>query len=67
MAEAKKVPLMEIHELKAYFNVHEMTIYRWAKSGVIPGFKLGGRWRFKKELIEAFILKKTFADRGMSA
>ena len=39
-------------EAGLYLNVHVRTIYRLAKEGKIPGRKIGGSWRFKKDIID---------------
>jgi excisionase family DNA binding protein len=43
-------------EAGLYLNVHVRTIYRLAKSGKIPGHKVGGRWRFKKATLDEWLL-----------
>lgn len=45
--------LMTLKEVAEYLQMHEMSVYRLAKRGSVPGFKVGGRWRFKKESIDA--------------
>lgn len=50
--------IINLQELKNYLQLHEMTVYRLAKRGIIPGFKVGNHWRFKKSIIEKWILKK---------
>jgi len=30
----------------------EVTIYKYANEGKIPGFKIGSRWRFDKDQID---------------
>ena len=45
-------------EVAKYLGVHEMTVYRWLKKGVLPGFKIGGRWRSKKDLLDAYLVQK---------
>ena len=49
--EEKEV-LMTAGDVAYYLSVHEMTVYRWLKSGVVPGFKVGGRWRAKKSVLD---------------
>jgi excisionase family DNA binding protein len=45
--------LLTTREAAAFLQVHEMTIYRWAKEGgILPMFKVGGRWRCRKEDLE---------------
>jgi len=59
MAEpTTKRPLSGPREVWTYLGVHEMTLYRWAKAGVIPGCKVGGRWRFDMDEIEKWIKNK---------
>jgi len=45
-------PLLTTKKAAAYLGVHEMTVYRWAKKGAIPMFKIGGRWRCRQEDLE---------------
>lgn len=49
-------PMMSTQEISKYLGVHEMTVYRWLKKGVLPGFKVGGRWRSKKEVLDGFLM-----------
>ncbi|MCA9397139.1 MAG: helix-turn-helix domain-containing protein [Candidatus Omnitrophica bacterium] len=50
-------PMMSTQEISKYLGVHEMTVYRWLKKGVLPGFKVGGRWRSKKEVLDQFLMR----------
>jgi len=34
-----------------YLGLHLITIYRLIKKGELPSFKIGGQWRFKKDLL----------------
>ncbi|MBI5967400.1 MAG: helix-turn-helix domain-containing protein [Deltaproteobacteria bacterium] len=38
-----------------YLSVHVRTIYRLAKKGEIPGRKIGGSWRFKKNTLDEWL------------
>jgi len=56
--------IMTIKEVAAYLKLTEKTAYRLAAEGKIPGFKVGGSWRFKKADIENWIeVKKMKAHR----
>lgn len=44
-----------IRELAEYLKLKEKTAYALVAKGEIPGFKVGGSWRFKKPDIEAWI------------
>jgi excisionase family DNA binding protein len=42
-------------EAAEYLSVHVRTIYRLAKNGDIPGRKVGGSWRFKKDTLDEWL------------
>jgi len=46
---------MTVREVANYLNVDEKTVYRLAQKGELPGFKVAGTWRFKREDIDQWI------------
>lgn len=46
-------------EAAQYLSIHVRTIYRLAKRGEIPGRKVGGSWRFKKDALDDWLSGKT--------
>lgn len=46
---------MTIKEVSEYLKLVEKTAYRLAAQGKIPGFKVGGSWRFRKSEIDKWI------------
>ena len=46
--EVDDSPAMTVREVAGYLNVDEKTVYRLAKRGELPGFKVAGTWRFRK-------------------
>lgn len=51
-------PLLTPKKIAAYLGVHEMTVYRWAKKGgIIPIFRVGGRWRCRQEDLDSMASK----------
>lgn len=59
-----KTDVITIQELAAYLKMAEKTLYRLAAQGDVPGFKIGGAWRFRKSEIDKWIKKqekKSFA------
>jgi len=50
--------IMTPREAAEYLSVHVRTIYRLVKNGGIPGRKLGGSWRFKKEALDECLSEK---------
>lgn len=47
--------ILTIQELALYLKLNEKTAYRLASEGKLPGFKVGGSWRFKHSDIEIWI------------
>ncbi|MBI3184678.1 MAG: helix-turn-helix domain-containing protein [Myxococcales bacterium] len=56
-------PSMTVHDVARYLNVDEKTVYRLAQRGELPGFKVAGTWRFKKDDIDAWIERRKLATR----
>ena len=50
--------IFTLKEVAAYLKLAEKTAYRLASEGQLPGFKVGGSWRFKREDIEIWIEEK---------
>ena len=42
-------------EVANFFRVHATTIQKMAKSGKLPGFKMGSDWRFRRAAIEKWL------------
>jgi len=47
--------ILTIKEVAEYLKVTERTIYRLAAAKKIPGFKVGGMWRFRQADINGWI------------
>lgn len=46
---------MTVQEVATYLNVNAKTVYRLAKKGELPGFKVAGAWRFRRVDIDGWI------------
>lgn len=56
--------IMNPKQAAEYLGLHPITVYRLTKKGQLPGFKLGGQWRFKKDLLDSWIVSKINKGRG---
>ena len=56
--------IITIKEVSAYLKLAEKTAYRLAAQGKIPGFKIGGSWRFRKSEIEDWLEKQRNTQEG---
>jgi excisionase family DNA binding protein len=50
-----KDEILTIQEVAAYLKLNDKTAYRLASENKLPGFKVGGSWRFKRTDIEKWI------------
>ena len=39
-------------EVAEYLRIHQYTVRRLARAGKLPGFKIGGQWRFDQQELE---------------
>jgi excisionase family DNA binding protein len=44
--------ILTADEVADYLKLHKVTVYKLAKQGKIPGFRVGGSWRFNRFFIE---------------
>lgn len=47
--------IMTLKEVALYLKLTEKTAYRLAAEKKLPGFKVGGSWRFKRVDLEKWI------------
>ena len=55
MQTEMQTDIMTIREVADYLKLTEKTAYRLVAEGKIPGFKVGGSWRFRRSEIERWI------------
>ena len=49
---------MTVQEVAEYLNVDPKTVYRLVNRGELPGFKVGGSWRFQKDDLDGWIARQ---------
>jgi len=59
LAQVATREVMDIRQASDYLGISGDTLYRYASEGFIPAFKLGNRWRFKKNLLDAWMDEKS--------
>ncbi len=50
--------IMTMKEVADYLKINDKTAYKLTAEGKIPGFKVGGAWRFKKSEIDSWIAQQ---------
>ncbi len=47
--------VMDIRQAASYLGISADSLYRYASEGTVPAFKLGNRWRFKRDLLDRWM------------
>lgn len=56
MSRLEKGPaVFTIPDLAKYLEMKPPTVEKYARKGVLPGFKIGPHWRFRKETIDRWL------------
>ena len=55
---ASRDDILTISDVTRLFKVTQKTVYSLTQKGDLPGFKVGGQWRFRRTTIDSWI------DRG---
>ena len=54
-----RTQIMTLKEVAKYLGLHPISIYRLIKTSDIPAMKIGGQWRFKKEVLDVWLTKQS--------
>jgi len=50
--------LMTLEEVVDYVRLKKVTVYKLLEKGKLPGSKVGGQWRFKRDSLDRWIDEK---------
>jgi len=51
--------LLTAVQVARYLKVDKFTVYRLVSQKKIPAFKVGNQWRFKRQMIDAWLLRNS--------
>ena len=51
--------LLTTAQVADYLKVDKFTVYRLVTQKNIPAFKVGNQWRFKRQIIDDWLLKNS--------
>ncbi len=54
----ERTQIMTPKEAAKYLGFHLVTVYRLLKKHEIPATKIGGQWRFKKDVLDAWLMER---------
>ncbi len=47
--------IMTLREVATYLGLHVMTVYKLTREGRVPAAKIGGQWRFKRDVLDEWL------------
>lgn len=47
--------IMTLREVAQYLGLHVMTVYKLTREGRVPAAKIGGQWRFKRDVLDQWL------------
>jgi len=59
--------VMTLREASQYLGISPDTLYKYLSEDRIPAFKLGNRWRFKKDLLDRWMERQSQAREGKAS
>ncbi|MCJ7723869.1 MAG: helix-turn-helix domain-containing protein [Anaerolineales bacterium] len=59
--------IMTVHDVAGYLRLSEAKVYKMAREGLIPAFRMGKNWRFKRQLIDEWIRRETEGGNRLPA
>jgi excisionase family DNA binding protein len=51
--------LLTTEQVAQYLKIDKFTVYRLVIQKKIPAFKVGNQWRFKKKMIDAWLVRNS--------
>ncbi|MBI2999141.1 MAG: helix-turn-helix domain-containing protein [Deltaproteobacteria bacterium] len=49
--------LLTTEQVARYLKVDKFTVYRLVSQKKLPAFRVGNQWRFKRKMIEAWLMR----------
>jgi excisionase family DNA binding protein len=56
-AMAGNFEVLTAKEVSDVLHIHPHTVYKLAKTGKIPSFRIGTEWRFRSDLIQRWMIE----------
>jgi excisionase family DNA binding protein len=57
-AHKQNTQIMTLREVAKYLGLHAMTVYKLTREGRVPAAKIGGQWRFKRDVLDEWLEAK---------
>lgn len=51
--------ILTVREVAEYLRLSQAKVYRLAREGSLPVFRIGKAWRFRKDLLDEWLVKQS--------
>ena len=51
--------ILTVREVAEYLRLSQAKVYRLAKAGSLPVFRIGKAWRFRKDLLDEWLVRQS--------
>ena len=58
--------ILDINEASEYLRIKKRTLYSLVSRGIVPGIKVGGQWRFKREMLDSLFNRSGASGEELS-
>ena len=55
-------PFLSVDDVARRFGIDSSTVYRLTQQGLLPGFKVGGQWRFSEEMLNGWVADRVHKE-----
>jgi len=59
--------IMTLGDVAKYLGLHIMTVYKLTRSGRLPAAKVGGQWRFKRDVLNDWLKTQMESNNTVDA
>jgi excisionase family DNA binding protein len=59
--------LLNCEQIARYLGVDKFTVYRLVAQKKLPAFRVGSQWRFKKSVVEDWLMKNSNMQQRKSS
>jgi excisionase family DNA binding protein len=55
---------LKVDDICRYLNVSNETVYKWIEQRAMPGHRVGRRWMFNRDEVDAWVRSGGAADKS---
>lgn len=56
--------ILTVEDVAVYLKITQRSVYGLLAKNVLPAFKVGGSWRFKREALDDWIARNTLGGKS---